>query len=1133
MKWKLSTILFAFLLFSSSILFGQYLGPGSNWYFGSLAGMTWCTLQPNGDPMYLMDGMVATQEGVATISDNSCNLLFYTDGITVWNALHQPMANSLSSSPGGSLTGDPSSTQSGVIVPKPMDANTYYIFSVDAEAYSGGLAFSRVDMTANSGLGDVDLAEKNVTLFTPSTEKIAAVNHANGTDIWVITHQWNNNQFNAYLVTSSGVQYTAPVITSIGIIHTGTSGNSRGYMKASPGGGMVALGIEGMNVWELLSFDNATGQLSNVITLDYTNNDDCYGVEFSVDEHYLYGSERWGFDIHQWDVSVYDPTTILASHQIVATLPTAYGGALQLAPDQKIYLARTDKKYVGRINEPTLGGTACNYVEESVLLGPDLLTARGCNEGFPTFIATFFNQAEFTFKTNCYNDTVFFFIPNPQGLDMAYWNFNYPSTNTAYHYQGTTDTVYFRYSTGGIYTVELITERDLDYDTVYADVHFAQKPVVDLGPDITLCDNETLFFDLSFNDTNAVDGVCDYFWQAALATQTFYDSTATYLIDKPGMYTATVYSDSICGDTFDIIHVEYNNMVASLGVDITTGLCFGDEQILDATYANTTFGPSQYTWSTGSHQPTISVYNTGTYSVTVENGLCTDVDSIYVEFDNQLVMPLDEEMNLCVGTIMTLNAYNAGANYAWSTGNLTQSIEVNLPGTYSVTISNSCGSIIDNIILNSLDIPAVDLGPDITICEGSPQVVDATVPNCTYLWSGGQQMPQIAVLTGGSYSVTVTNECGDNEDEIYVYADQELTNIDIGADTSVCSGFVLDCGYPDMEYYWSNNETTQSIVITQSDDYGVDITNACGTYSDFIHIDIIEMNVDLGGDQVYCPGSFLSLDALNPGCVYLWSNSTYTQTTEITQPGVVWVQVSNICETQTDSIFVSEYDMNLDLGNDTSYCDIDQLILDAGHAGATYSWSTGATSQTIQALQTGLYELTVSHFCGDLIDEIDITVNPTPMVSFAAETLYIEGGVPIVLDPNTTGTIYQWSDGTSDSTTTAPIPGTYSVTITNQYGCTGEGSVIVEYSIGVDEVNIADQIVLYPNPVQNRLYILMDNLQIEEIRVYNSIGSLISQFTNIESNLEVNTQHLSEGIYFVKILTKDDEVAIKSFSVVR
>ncbi|MCF8371324.1 MAG: T9SS type A sorting domain-containing protein [Bacteroidales bacterium] len=1132
MKFKISILVLILLAWFNG--FAQFPGPGSNWYFGYQAGLSWNTLQTNGDPMYLMDGQMITNDGVAAVSDLLGNLLFYTDGILVWDASHQVMSNSATTSAGGSLTGHFSSTQSAVIAPKPMDGNTFYIFTVDANLGTNGLAYSRVDMTANGGLGDIVLSEKNIPLFNPATEKITIVQHANFVNIWVITHKWNSNQFNVYLVNTSGVQASTPVISNVGLVHTGSADNAKGYLKASPDGSKVALGIYAMDKWELFDFNKTTGQLSNPVTLTHSSNDHSYGVEFSPDGHYLYGSEAAGSDIHQWDVSLTNPTAIITSHQVVGSCSVTFGGALQLAPDGKIYLARPNQKYLGRINSPNMSGLACNYVDQAILLGPSTALAKTSTKGLPYCInSSFFLQAEFGHETNCESDTVWFYIPNPQGLDMAYWNFDWPSTNPADHAQSSNDSIFFVYNAAGVYTVRLITERDQILDTVFNTVYFAQTPQVNLGADVTLCEDETLYFDLSFNDSLAVDGSCDYFWQAVLSTQTFYDSTATYLIDKPGTYTVTVSSDSICGSVTDQFQVSYNNLVASLGIDITSGLCVGNIHTLDATYSNTAYGTSEYTWNTGSTAASINVGSTGIYSVTIVNGSCTDIDSIYVEFDNPIVPPLGPDKFICNGSTVALNAANAGANYAWSDGTFNQTLMASQPGAYSVTITNDCGSLVDNIVLTALDIPDVDLGDDITICDGSPANLDAYVANSTYLWSTGSVLQQIPIFTGGNYSVTVTNECGSNTDEIFVFADTPLPNSYLGGDTIVCSGFVLDCGYPNLEYYWSNNETTQAITITQSDVYSLEATNACGSYTDDISIDIIELNLDLGGDTVLCPGSSLTLDAQNPGSEYNWSNLATSQTIQINQPGTVWVQVTNECETKSDTLQVTEYNINLDIGNDTTFCEGDVLILDAQHPGASYLWSTSQTSQTIEALQTGLYALTVSHYCGNLTDEINVTVNPSPIINFGADTLLIIGGQPIVLNPNATGTSYLWSDGTSGATATAPVPNTYSVTITNEYGCTGMGSVKVMYQIGIEESSIEDQITLYPNPVQHKLFISTGDLRTEEIRIYNSIGSLISQIKNAEGTIEVNTSNFSEGIYFVKIRTKDNELLIKPFSVVR
>jgi len=92
-------LIFNFCYFNSSAQNGQ----GGIWYFGAYAGLNFCS----GTPVPLTNGALTTSEGCATICDPNCGLLFYTDGITVWNANHTPMSNTLPSSVGGALHGDP------------------------------------------------------------------------------------------------------------------------------------------------------------------------------------------------------------------------------------------------------------------------------------------------------------------------------------------------------------------------------------------------------------------------------------------------------------------------------------------------------------------------------------------------------------------------------------------------------------------------------------------------------------------------------------------------------------------------------------------------------------------------------------------------------------------------------------------------------------------------------------------------------------------------------------------------------------------------------------------------------------------------------------------------------------------
>ena len=115
-----------------------------------------------------------TVEGSASISNSEGDLLFYTNGVTVWNRNNLPMPN------GEGLLGNVSSTQSALIVPTPSDCNTYYVFTTPAQDLVTPLSYSIIDMTLDGGLGDLTL--KNVPLITGVTERLTATLHANGID---------------------------------------------------------------------------------------------------------------------------------------------------------------------------------------------------------------------------------------------------------------------------------------------------------------------------------------------------------------------------------------------------------------------------------------------------------------------------------------------------------------------------------------------------------------------------------------------------------------------------------------------------------------------------------------------------------------------------------------------------------------------------------------------------------------------------------------------------------------------------------------------------------------------------------------------------------------------------------------
>ena len=261
------TVLFFIFCLISFCSFSQ--NEASNWYFGSNAGLRF---NPDGSTTNLNDGRLNTIEGCATISNSGGNLLFYTDGITVWNRLHNPMPNGIG------LYGDPSSSQSAIVVPKPNDPNIYYIFTVDTSIGGDpdmGFNYSIVDMTLNSGLGDVISTSKNINLLQDSSEKISAVlKDCDTKSIWVITFGSSTgivednpvfNTFYAYEVSNSGVN-TTPVKSTVNTFIT----DSRGYLKLSPDGTKLACANIGYGLY-LFDFDTTTGMVSNTTQINISN----------------------------------------------------------------------------------------------------------------------------------------------------------------------------------------------------------------------------------------------------------------------------------------------------------------------------------------------------------------------------------------------------------------------------------------------------------------------------------------------------------------------------------------------------------------------------------------------------------------------------------------------------------------------------------------------------------------------------------------------------------------------------------------------------------------------------------------------------------------------------------------------
>jgi hypothetical protein len=545
------------MLLSSVIsIFAQ--GQGNIWYFGNYAGLDF----NSGSPVPILDGSLYTEEGCATISNASGKLLFYTDGITIWNRKHKPMPNGIG------LLGHTSSTQSGVIVPKPGDPNLFYVFTVSDKTRNDGFRYSVVDMRLDGGLGDV--TDKNIMLCDSTVEKITAVVHQNDFYIWVIMHEWNNDLFRSYLITPSGIQGVEnsnnqfPIISKAGSVHSGDIYNKIGYMKASPDASKLALAKYGDSTFELFNFNNKTGQISHILTAKNDTYVNPYGIEFSNDGRKLFVSFMGGSvsKINVYDLSTDTPSDIIKSEYILASVnDDYYFGALQIASDKKIYCAYYESTNLHVIENPT----DLNVKNIRITQNKVDLKGRGSMWGLPTFIQSYFSfnikilnnmplcEGDTIHLKTGYADEATYKWTGPNSFSSSESEIIIPNSNIL--------------MTGMYKLITSISEVEFR-DSVYITVN--SRPKVNIGADREICLGESV-------EINSVikDGTGNYkvVWIPASGLS---DSTIANVIAAPTKtteYIIGVYDVNGC-TTFDTMLITVNippKVIAGKDVSICSG----------------------------------------------------------------------------------------------------------------------------------------------------------------------------------------------------------------------------------------------------------------------------------------------------------------------------------------------------------------------------------------------------------------------------------------------------------------------------------------------------------------------------------------------------------------------------------
>ncbi len=351
------------------------------WYFGRKAGLDFN--QPSATPLH--NSAMNADEGSSSICDSNGDLLFYTNGVTIYNRNHQVMLN------GDGLLGHTSTAQSGLIVPRPGSSNLYFVFTADAfeTRFANGYSYSVVDMTGDNGNGAVTI--KNVVFSASCTERMTAIRHADGTSVWLITNDRSSNVFKSWLIDCNGIN-TAPVVSPVGAVLNTYELMNVGMLKASPDGKQICQTHFPLfdedhsipNFFQLFDFDNLTGSISNARVIEF-GDAQITGCEFSPNSNLLYLTRPYDQAIDQVEPKIPSTGALIASRTTIYTPGSGFFG-IQLAPDQKIYLAQPST-HLGAINYPNVKGPGCDFRNQQLNMSQGSSTL--VYAGLPTYLNDF------------------------------------------------------------------------------------------------------------------------------------------------------------------------------------------------------------------------------------------------------------------------------------------------------------------------------------------------------------------------------------------------------------------------------------------------------------------------------------------------------------------------------------------------------------------------------------------------------------------------------------------------------------------------------------------------------------------------------------------------------------------------
>ena len=579
----------------------------------------------------------------------------------------------------------------------------------------------------------------------------------------------------------------------------------------------------------------------------------------------------------------------------------------------------------------------------------------------------------------------------------------------------------------GVYSI-IVTDENGCTGTGQWELSNFELPTVDITGPLSICHGSTTVYSVT-------DNFAQIIWNTG-------ETAASINASLPGVYGVTVTDTNGC--TSDDTQTLETGTSLSPVITISSTSCQGTIN-LDAGG-----GYDGYLWSDGSSDPIVTVNTDGVFYVTVSDGMgCSGEDDITVVIPTAPEVDIDGPSIICEGTSATLTADSGFSIYNWSNGETTANIDVSQDGIYTVTATDTNGCTAEaSLLFGTSPTPELNITGPASFCTGDQVQLMASGNFFGVVWSTGESTTDIYVDQPGSYSVLATDVNGCTTEALYELTVNGNLSPNIMASDFSCDGWaVLDAqgGYND--YLWSNGETGSAITVHADGTYFVTVGDGNGCVGmDSLSVNLLTAPiVELFGDPFICAGNSTEYSVPDNFTQILWSTGETAPSIMASSPGNYSVTVAdaNGC-TASDEQFLEVFDF-LEPNITTSYTNCDgTATLDAGAGYDGYLWSDGSVDPTMTISSNGAYEVTVSGTNGCTgTAEIEVFIPDLPVINISGALTLCEGEHATLAVPGTFEQ-YLWNTGENTPSIVVSQGGTYSVTVSDAYGCTATDTWTLE-----------------------------------------------------------------------------------------